>query len=81
MNRAVWLLAIAMLIEMVFSAINKALAPYEAPFYRYGGVVVMVILLVCALVERWSRHGQARLRTTGRAQPESTTTSVVVFRR
>jgi hypothetical protein len=81
MNRAVCILATAMLIEMVFNAINRALAPYEAPFYRYGGVVVMVILLVCALVERWHRHGQARPRTTDRAQPVSTTTSVVLFRR
>jgi hypothetical protein len=81
MNRAVCLLATAMLIEMVFSAINKALAPYEAPFYRYGGVVVMVILLVCALAERWHRHGQARPRTTDPTQPVSAKTEVVLFRR
>lgn len=81
MNRAVYILAMAMLIEMLFSAINRALAPYEAAFFRYGGVVVMVILLVCALVERWRRHGQARPRTTDPAPPVSTTTSVVLFRR
>jgi hypothetical protein len=80
MNRAVCLLATAMLIEMVFSAINRALAPYEVLFFRYGGIVVTAILLVCALAERWHR-GQARLRTTNPTQPVSAKTAVVPFRR
>lgn len=60
MNRPVLLLTLWLLAEMIFGAIDRALAPYEAAFFTWGGVVVLSLLLGLALIERRRNTGPAR---------------------
>lgn len=60
MEKAVPIVALWLLIEMVFGAIDRALSPYEPAFYTWGGVAVFSLLLALALLER--RRNTSRVR-------------------
>ena len=62
MERYVPIVALWLLAEMIFGAIDRALAPYEPAFYTWCGVVVFSLLLALALLERRRNTGRAQQR-------------------
>lgn len=67
MERDVSTLALLLLIEMVFGAIDRALAPYEAAFFAWGGWITIGVLVISALAQRFRRCRQ----DTGRGRSGS----------
>lgn len=81
MNKAAFLLAFLMTVEMIVTAINRALAPYVDAFYSYG------LLLSCVfIVLFWGSAFAARHRLPATASKDpvpqvSTGSSVCLFGR
>ena len=69
MNRFVFPLAMLLLVELICSAINKALAPYEAAFWTWGGYASLAFigfLWGLGLDERLHRMEHPRSTDRGR---------------
>ena len=69
MNRFVFPLAMLLLVELICSAINKALAPYEAAFWTWGGYVSLAFICFLwglGLDERLHRMKHPRNEDRGR---------------
>lgn len=81
MNKAALLLAFLMTVEMICTAINRALAPYVDAFYSYGLLLSCVFIALLWGSAYASRRPPRASSSKALVLPGSTGSSVSLFGR
>lgn len=81
MNKAAFLLACLMTVEMIVTAINRALAPYVDAFYSYGLLLSCVFIALLWGSAYASRRRPPALPSKDLVPQGSTGSSVCLFGR